>query len=46
MQMTSGKGRTNICSSAVKSMVFAIGWKGEVRADLEQAQTHKHQHQI
>ena len=30
----------------VKSMVFAIGWKGEVWADLEQAQIHKHQHQI
>ena len=30
----------------VKSMIFAMGWKGEVRADLEQAQTHKHQHQI
>ena len=32
--------------STLKSMVFAMGWKGEVRADLEQAQTHKHQHQI
>ena len=31
---------------ALKSMVFAKGWKGEVQADLEQAQTHKHQHQI
>ena len=31
---------------ALKSMVFAMGWKGEVWADLEQAQTHKHQHQI
>ena len=31
---------------ALKSVVFAMGWKGEVQADLEQAQTHKHQHQI
>ena len=30
----------------VKSVVFAMGWKGERRADLEQAKTHKHQHQI
>ena len=30
----------------VKSTVFAMGWKEEVRADLEQAQSHKHQHQI
>ena len=30
----------------VKSMVFDMGWKGERRADLEQAKTHKHQHQI
>ena len=33
-------------STPVKSMVFAMEWKGEVQADLEQAQTHKHQHQI
>ena len=32
-------------TQVVKSMVFAMGWKGEVWADLEQAQTHKHQHQ-
>ena len=31
---------------ALKSVVFAMGWKGERRADLEQAKTHKHQHQI
>ena len=32
--------------STVKSVVFAMGWKGELRAGLEQAKTHKHQHQI
>ena len=30
----------------LKSVVFTMGWKEEVQADLEQAQTHKHQHQI
>ena len=30
----------------VKSVIFAMGWKGEMWADLEKAQTHKHQHQI
>ena len=30
----------------LKSIVFAMEWKGEVWADLEQSQTHKHQHQI
>jgi len=30
----------------LKSMIFAMGWKGQMRADLEQAKTHKHQHQI
>ena len=29
----------------MKSVIFAIGWKGEAQADLEQAKTHKHQHQ-
>jgi len=29
----------------LKSVIFAIGWKGEAQADLEQAKTHKHQHQ-
>ena len=30
----------------LKSVVFAMGWKGELQAGLEQAKTHKHQHQI
>ena len=33
-------------SRTVKSVAFAMGWKGELRAGLEQAKTHKHQHQI
>ena len=33
------------CGSSLKSVIFAIGWKGEAQADLEQAKTHKHQHQ-
>jgi len=32
--------------TAVKSVIFAMGWKGQMQADLEQAKTHKHQHQI
>jgi len=31
---------------SLKSVIFAMGWKGQMRADLEQAKTHKHQHQI
>ena len=30
----------------LKYVVFAMGWKEELRTDLEQAKTHKHQHQI
>jgi len=33
-------------NTSLKSVIFAMGWKGQMRADLEQAKTHKHQHQI
>jgi len=33
-------------ASNLKCVIFAMGWKGQMWADLEQAKTHKHQHQI